>query len=266
MKIKFGISSCPNDTFMFEALINSKIDTQDLDFEFVIEDIKRLNNLSIKNKLDVSKISFGAFFNCMYNYEFVRSGAALGFGCGPLIIQKQGSRKLSRNSTIAIPGKYTTANLLLSKFFPHVVKKEEILFSEIENAVLNKDVDAGLIIHESRFTYLNKGLIKISDLGQLWEDETNSPIPLGGIVIKKEFPHKLKLQIQNLIKSSVLYAYNNFDETLKFVKKHAQEIDEYVIKKHIDLYVNENSVFLKQNGINAIKFLLSNVKGNKIFF
>ena len=147
-----------------------------------------------------------------------------------------------------------------------MVKKEEILFSKIENAVLNKDVDAGLIIHESRFTYLNKGLIKISDLGQLWEDETNSPIPLGGIVIKKEFSHKLKLQIQNLIKSSVLYAYNNFDETLKFVKKHAQEIDEYVIKKHIDLYVNENSVFLKQNGINAIKFLLSKVKGNKIFF
>ena len=256
MRLTFGFSSCPNDTFMFDALVNSKISTDGIDFDFIMEDVEKLNNMSIRNELDISKISYGSFLNCISNYELLKTGSALGENCGPLLIQKNHNKILTKHSKIAVPGRNTTANMLLNLFFPHFENTIEMVFSDIEEAVLNEEVDAGLIIHENRFTYLEKGLQKNADLGVLWESRTNLPIPLGGIVLKRSLPMQIKLKVQSLIRSSVLYAFENPEASMDYIRQNAQEIQEEVIRKHINLYVTNYSVDLGKKGINAVKILL----------
>lgn len=255
MKLTLGFSPCPNDTFMFDALVHAKVDTEGLEFEVVMEDVEALNQRALQQNLDVSKLSYHALLNCVEHYALLKSGSALGRNCGPLLIQKKCSPPLTADSKIAIPGKNTTANLLLSIAFPRLQNKEEMLFSDIEQAVIDGEVDAGLIIHENRFTYQEKGLEKVRDLGEYWESETALPIPLGGIVVKRDLPLEVQQKVQRVLRRSVEYAFNNPTSAKEYIRCHAQEMDEQVMYEHIKLYVNDFSVDLGVEGQKAIETL-----------
>lgn len=258
MNFTLGFSPCPNDCFIFDALIHKKIDTQGIDFTVIMEDVEALNNKAFKHELDITKLSYHAFLYLTNEYTLLNSGSALGFNCGPLLVKKSGHIIESIDSaSIAIPGKYTTANFLLSLAFPKAIHKQEILFSEIENSLLTNKVDAGLLIHENRFTYQDKGLEKIIDLGEYWESLIQSPIPLGGIVVKRTIEPALQKTIDLLIKQSVEFAFTNPESCMAFVKEHAQEMSEEVMKKHIALYVNEFSLDLGIIGKKAIQVLVN---------
>lgn len=256
MNFTLGFSPCPNDCFIFDALVHKKIDTQGIDFTVVMEDVEALNNKAFKQELDITKLSYHAFLYLTNHYALLNSGSALGFNCGPLLV-KDSKHKIENlnGATIAIPGKYTTANFLLSLAYPKAIHKKEILFSDIEEAVLSHKVDAGLLIHENRFTYQEKGLEKIIDLGEFWESLIQAPIPLGGIVVKKSVDISLQKTIDNLIKQSVEFAFANPESCIPFVKQHAQEMNEEVMKKHIALYVNDFSIDLGIIGKKAIQLL-----------
>lgn len=265
MELTLGFSPCPNDCFIFDALVHQKIDTQGIDFKIIMEDVEALNNKAFKEELDITKLSYHAFLHLTNEYALLNSGSALGFNCGPLLIQKAGNKIYDiNNAKIAIPGKYTTANFLLSMAYPQALNKTEILFSDIEHAVLNGTVDAGLIIHENRFTYQERGLTKIIDLGEYWEGLIHAPIPLGGIVVKRTIDKTLQKTIDTLIKQSVEFAFTNPESCMSFVKEHAQEMSEEVMKKHIALYVNDFSVDLGSIGKNAIQLLFDKAKENKL--
>ena len=252
-KLKIAFSTCPNDTFMFDALINKKIDAEGLSFDVHMADIEELNNLILMGEPDISKISFAVYPEIAGNYQFLQSGSALGYGNGPLIISK---KKIYpdelREVKMAIPGKKTTANYLLSSLFPEVKDKKEYVFSDIEEAVLSNEVDAGLIIHETRFTYHKKGLKLIADLGKIWEEKFKLPIPLGGIVVRRSLPEEIKFLIQKKIRESIDFGFEFPETSMDYIKSYAQELDEEVIKKHISLYVNNFSVDLGTSGQNAI--------------
>ena len=258
MKITLGLSPCPNDTFVFDALLHKKIDTEGIEFDVSFADVKQLNQWAFKEHYDMTKLSFNAFTRCVSAYVLLDSGSALGKNCGPLLIKKPDTLLLS-SSKIAIPGKYTTANLLLDISNPEYSNKKEMLFSEIEDKVLSGDADAGLIIHENRFTYQQRGLKKVQDLGEFWEQKTGLPLPLGGIVIKRSLPYDIKKKVERLLRSSVQYALENRDSSLDFVKSHAQEMDRDVIDSHIALYVNNYSVSLTHSGRAAIQLLFDKV-------
>lgn len=255
-KLTLGFSPCPNDTFMFDALVHGKIDTEGLSFEVVMEDVETLNQRAMNGELDATKISFAAFTKATDKYVLLDSGCALGLGVGPLVISKSDIPEFkvqSSNLKIAIPGENTTANFLFSFFFPVANNKTKMIFSEIEDAVLSGKVDAGVIIHENRFTYEMKGLKKIADLGELWEQETGQPVPLGGIAVKRNLHGEVQQKLNRVMRRSVEYAMANPESGFEFVKQNAQEMDEQVRRKHIALYVNEYSVNLGEKGRNAIK-------------
>lgn len=253
MELSLGISPCPNDTFIFDALIHQKIDTEGIQFNVVMEDVEALNLKAFQNKLDITKISFNAYTQLSFQYVLMNSGAALGFNCGPVLIShKRYNLNQINNLRIGIPGKNTTANLLLSLAFPEIEHKKEYLFSEIENGIINEEIDAGLIIHENRFTFEKRGFMKMIDLGEWWEKETHNAIPLGGIIGSRKLPKDLLLKIDHLIKKSVEFAFDNPASSLSFIKKHAQEMDEKIIQEHINLYVNEYSIDLGEIGRNAV--------------
>jgi len=254
MKLTLGFSPCPNDTFIFDALVHHKIDTEGLDFEVVFADVEQLNKWAFNGKLDITKLSYNAFTHCVNDYALLDSGSALGNNCGPLLIKKPNTI-LTVKSKIAIPGKYTTANMLLSISFPEYQNKVETLFSDIENEVLNGNVDAGLIIHENRFTYQEKGLEKVKDLGEFWEEETGLPIPLGGIVVKRELPLATQHKIERVLRKSVEYAFANPNSSADYVKCHAQEMEKQVLDAHIALYVNDYSISLGDQGRKAVQLL-----------
>lgn len=258
MKFKLAISSCPNDTFMFDAIINKRIDVGQYEFELHIADIEKLNRLAFKTETDIAKISYHSFFKIIDNYELLNSGSALGKNCGPLIISK---RKIFLDELvdckIAIPGTNTTANLLMKIFYPNAINKSVYLFSDIETAVLDNECDAGLVIHETRFTYKNRGLKLISDLGNLWEKQFQLPIPLGGIAIRSNLPNKVKSDINKILRSSVEFAFSNPDASMQFMKQNAVELDEQIIKQHVELYVNNYSIDLGGEGKRSVEILLS---------
>ncbi len=255
--LTIGISSCPNDTFMFDAIYNKRIDLKGINFQFVIADIEQLNEEVLSQSLDISKLSYYAYAIAMENYQLLDGGSALGRNCGPLLISKEKMQleELSGHESLAIPGEHTTANLLTTIALPRLINKTPVLFSEIENAVIDGKFDLGLIIHESRFTYASKGLNKVVDLGEYWEENTGMPIPLGGIAIKRSLPDDLKLVINRIVKESVKYAFENPEKSKPFIKSLAQEMDEEVIDKHIALYVNEYSKDLGGKGRQAISYL-----------
>ncbi len=258
MKFSLAFSPCPNDTFIFDALVNKKIDTEDFEFDVMLEDVQTLNQLALQNKIDISKISYGVLPLLIDNYFLLNSGGALGKGVGPLLISKNKIllEELD-DKKIAIPGKNTTANMLFSLAFPNAKNKVFKIFNEIEDAVLNNEVDAGVIIHENRFTYQQRGLIKLIDLGDYWETQMQLPIPLGGIVMKKSFDKSISKKIDALIRKSVEYAFaNNYKELTGYVKMYSQEMSEEVMRKHIDLYVNNFSIDLGKEGKNAVLKLI----------
>lgn len=256
MELTLGFSPCPNDTFIFDALVNNKIDTNGLLFNTRLEDVETLNQWALQGKLHITKLSFAAGLKVADQYRLLNSGSALGRGCGPLLIAR-GPVETERvkDLTVAIPGENTTANLLFSIAYPGAVHKKIMLFSDIENAVLSGEVDAGVIIHENRFTYQQKGLVKLTDLGEYWETQTGQPIPLGGIFIRKDIAEEIQQQVDKLIHSSLQYAFAAYPVLSPYVKEHAQEMDEQVMRQHIDLYVNEFSLDLGEEGRTAIEKL-----------
>ena len=250
-----GFSPCPNDTFIMDALVHNRIQSE---FEFIpaIHDVDVLNNLAKNGELSITKLSFGAYPGVSDKYQILAAGSALGRACGPLLISKNAidSKSLS-DLSVAIPGETTTANLLLSILYPEIKQKKVFLFSEIENAVLSGEVDLGLIIHENRFTYAQKGLLKFADLGENWEVETSLPIPLGCIAIKRSISEEVKAKISKLLSRSVEYAFQNPNESKPYTHKYAQEMDESVQQQHINLYVNNFSINLGEEGKNASREL-----------
>lgn len=264
MELSLGFSPCPNDCFLFDALLQHSngraplIDTEGLSFRPRLADVEALNKAAFAGELEVTKLSYHAFAYCTATYQLLHAGSALGRNCGPLLISK---RQISEAEVrtgqlrIAIPGHYTTANFLLGLAFPEATQKVPMLFSDIEAAVLNGTVDAGLIIHENRFTYAAKGLRKIIDLGEFWESTTGSPIPLGGIVIKRSLPEEIKQTVNRVLRRSVEYAFANPEASMPFVRDHAQEMEEAVMKQHIALYVNEFSIDLGATGKSAVELL-----------
>jgi 1,4-dihydroxy-6-naphthoate synthase len=257
MKLTLGFSPCPNDTFIFDALVNKKIDTGGFEFDVVLEDVQTLNGWAIEGKLDISKISYGVLPLVLSNYSLLDSGGALGKGVGPLLIaKKQILFSEIDECAVAIPGKNTTAHLLFSLAFPNAQKKQFMLFSDIEDAVISGEVDCGVIIHENRFTYQNKGLKKITDLGEFWEEKTGYPIPLGGIVMNKKFDGTWQQKTDALIRKSVEFAFSNYPLLADYVKQHAQEMDETVMRQHVDLYVNNYSITLGEDGRKAVQKLV----------
>ncbi len=257
MDLSISISPCPNDTFIFYGLISGKISIPDVKFIFNFADIEELNSKVLSCNTDICKISYAIANRVSNNYDFLRAGSALGKGVGPVLITYHNENfNLLPKHTIVLPGENTTAHLLFKYFYPNYYNKTFMLFSEIENRLIEKKYDAGVIIHENRFTYHEKGLTKIVDLGEKWEKETNLPIPLGGIVIKKEIPKAIKQKINNAIKLSIEYANKNIDETLNFCKSYAQEMQLQIMLNHINLYVNEYSIDIGKDGEKAIFKLL----------
>ena len=257
MKISIGFSPCPNDTYVFDALVNQLIDTQGLEFELYIEDVETLNEWALEGRLDVTKLSFPALFATQGNYRLLDSGAALGKGVGPLLVSKEDQGMdpaLINNSTIALPGQHTTAHFLFSMAIPNALKKEFMLFADIEEAVLSGQNTLGVLIHENRFTYAAKGLHKIMDLGTYWEQQTGVPIPLGGIAIKKSLAESKGNVIQRLIAESLLKARQQHTIS-EFVRAHAQSMKPEVMQQHIDLYVNDYTLSLGSDGKKAIRML-----------
>lgn len=259
MKFTLGFSPCPNDTFIFDALVNHKIDTGGLEFEVVLEDVQTLNQWAMEGRLDISKISYGVLPLVLDQYQVLNSGGALGKGVGPLLIRKENSPLHDdqvADYRVGIPGENTTAHMLYSLAYPHTAHKTFMIFSDIEQAVLDGRVDYGVIIHENRFTYREKGLYKVVDLGDYWERQTGLPIPLGGIVTQKKFDASIQHKIDRLIKSSITYAFANYPHITEYVRQHSQEMDESVMRQHIDLYVNDFSVELGPDGRHAVLKLL----------
>ena len=268
MTLSLGFSPCPKDTFIFDAMSHHKIDTEGLDFEVQYDDVETLNQKAMRGELDITKLSYHAFAYVADKYVLLDSGSALGFGVGPLLIsdaeisisdlqagQIQSGASDIRNPLIGIPGKYTTANFLLGTAFPKATNKVELVFSDIEDAVLDGRIDVGLIIHENRFTYQDKGLHKIIDLGDYWEKQTGCAIPLGGIVANRKLPVDVQHKINRVLRKSVEFAFANPKSGLEYIRSHAQEMSEEVMYKHIELYVNKYSINLGDEGRKAIQLL-----------
>lgn len=268
--LTLGFSPCPNDTFIFDAMVNEGMNTGQLHFDYVMEDVETLNQWAFEGKLDITKLSYNTFLHVADRYTLLDSGSALGRGVGPLLIQSEAlahkdestlAAYLSR-ARIAIPGLHTTANLLFSLAFPDAVHKTEVLFSEIENRVLSGEFDCGLVIHESRFTYQQRGLYKLMDMGDWWEKASGSAIPLGGICIRKDIPKAVARQVEGLIRESLQLSWKSYPVLSAFVRNNAQEMEEAVMRKHINLYVNEFSDTLGEEGRNAVDTLFRKAEAN----
>jgi len=258
MKLTLGFSPCPNDTFIFGAMVLGKIDTEGLDFDYFLADVEELNSKAFEGKTDILKLSYHSYAYVAENYLILDAGSAIGRGNGPLLIGKKEIRMDEIPSlTIAIPGRYTTANLLFSIYCPDALNKKACLFSEIPDILLNEEADAGIIIHETRFTYHEKGLRKIADLGEYWENLTGLPVPLGAIVVKRSLPEDISLKVNRIIGRSLEYAYNNPEAAFSFVRQHAKETDADVIRSHIKLYVNDYTKRLGMEGRKAVNKFFS---------
>jgi len=265
-KIRIAISPCPNDTFMFWAMLHQQVDTSGMTFSVEMRDIEQLNRAAKEQEFDVIKISYAHFPKVSQAYRLLTAGSALGFGNGPLLVSR---RKIYPDEVphlrIAIPGVDTTANMLLTIAYPVASNKKEYLFSDIEEVVLSDEADAGLLIHETRFTYAQKGLRKIMDMGEYWENETGLPLPLGAIAVRRDLSEETKHQLNNALRKSVRYALQNPNAADEFVMLHAQAMSLEVCRKHINLYVNEFSVDLGEKGKQAVQTLLSRGTASGLF-
>jgi 1,4-dihydroxy-6-naphthoate synthase len=265
MKLSLGFSPCPNDTFIFEALVHGRVDTEGISFDWFLADVEELNRRAMEGSVDITKMSFHAYAVAAANYLILDSGSALGRNNGPLVVSR---RKLYpdelENALIAIPGKYTTANLFFSIFWPGASRKREYLFSDIPEAVMSGEVDAGIIIHETRFTYQALGLKKVADTGEYWEKMTGMPVPLGGIVVNRGVNEDIAAKVSRSIRRSIEYAWADPSASLDFIRRNAREIDAAVTKEHISLFVNSFSLSLGEEGKAAIERLYSVARERKV--
>lgn len=259
MRIKLGFSTCPNDTFMFDALAHGRIDLDGIEYEIHLADIFHLNQMAMRGELDMIKVSYNTYGQVIQDYALLNSGSALGHNCGPLLISKEPltvEEIVSKNLPVGIPGENTTANLLLGYFAPELKNKRSYIFHEIMPAIEKGEVAAGVIIHENRFTYQDRGLQLIQDLGEYWEGQTKLPIPLGAIIARKSLGSETLAKVQRHMRESVAFAFANPSESKTFVKEHAQEMNPEVMQAHIDLYVNDFSLSLGENGLQAVNQVL----------
>jgi len=256
MELTLGFSTCPNDTFIFDAMVNGKVDTYGIKFSYHLADVEELNRKAFNEEYDITKISFHAYTHIAWNYMLLNSGSALGNNNGPLLISKKNiDPSKIKDLRIGIPGKYTTANLLFMMAWPEAANISEYLFSRIEDAVLNDEIDAGLIIHENRFTYEKRGLLKIRDLGEYWDDLTSHPIPLGGIAIRRAIPEEIALTVDTIIRSSIEHSCRNPESPYDFIRRYAVTMDREVMDRHIRLYVNDYTLNLGDEGKGAVRRL-----------
>lgn len=263
--LTLGYSPCPNDTFIFYALVHNKIDTGRISFKEILLDVETLNQKALSAELDITKVSFHAYAYLRDKYTLLRSGGAMGTGCGPLLVAKNKTSKESlRGKKIAIPGRLTTAFLLLQLYDPALAEDIVVMpFNRVMEAVRSGNVDAGLIIHESRFTYPVYGLYEITDLGKWWETETGLPIPLGCVIAKKTLGGNIIRDVEALTRKSVEYAFSNREETKDYIKAHSQELADEIIAQHINLYVSDYSIDFGDKGLAAVEelFKLAEKKG-----
>ena len=266
MRLTIGLSPCPNDTFIFFALLNGKIHSDNLDFQPIIKDVEELNQLALKGIPDITKVSYHTAGLVVKQYCLLRTGGALGRGCGPIIVTTEGrTYEEIRYAPIAVPGRYTTAYLLLCLYDKGLAEKAVFMpFDRIMEAVKDGKVGSGLIIHEGRFTYHRYKLKMLVDLGSWWEEETGLPIPLGGIIAKRALGENRLQEIEKMIKASIEYAGKHPEDLMPFIKSYAQEMEDDVIKQHIKLYVNQFSTDIGVEGIRAIEELLSRADINGI--
>ena len=259
--LSLGFSPCPNDTFIFPALVKGVVRAGGVSFQERLEDVETLNRLAAEGALDVSKVSYGAIPHLVRDYVLLRSGGALGRGCGPLVVAREAfGRGDLAGRRIAIPGRNTTANLLLRLYAPDAAPGIEMVYSDIMPAVARGEVDAGLIIHESRFTYPQHGLVKVVDLGEWWESTTGLPIPLGGILARRALGAGTIRAIDDALRRSVEHAFADPSASRDYVRAHAQEMDDEVTRQHIDLYVNRFSVDVGDEGERAIHELFARAR------
>ncbi len=264
--LTIGYSPCPNDTFIFYALIHGKVKIPGVEFREQLDDVETLNRVALDGRLDITKISYHAFGLLRERYALLRSGGALGRGCGPLVVARAGTTLSNlKGGIIAIPGTLTTAHLLLRLYDPSLTNVAVMSFDRIMNAVAEGRAAAGLIIHESRFTYPQYGLEKLLDLGAWWEHYSGLPIPLGGILGKRALGKDILLMVESAIRDSLRYARQHTDEVLEYCKQHSQEMDESVMKSHIALYVNEFSDDVGPAGMTAISRLFAEAEARGVF-
>lgn len=257
MTLRLAISTCPNDTFMFDAMIHGRIDTEGLDFELVMADIEELNHLAASGKIDVCKISYGVYGLVCKSFKVLNAGSALGRGNGPLLVSRHKMYKDEiGGAKVAVPGLHTTANMLVTKLFGGDFERRPYLFSDIAEVVLSDECDAGVLIHEGRFTYREKGLNLVADLGEEWEKLTSLPLPLGAIVVNRDLDLATQQKVDRVLRRSIEYAFANPKESHDFVKNHARELSDEVLESHISLFVNDFSVDLGADGRRAVLELL----------
>jgi 1,4-dihydroxy-6-naphthoate synthase len=261
MKLTLGFSPCPNDTFIFEAMVHGRIDTEGLEFDWFLADVEELNRKAVEGSVDITKMSFHAYARTAEKYLILDSGSALGRSNGPLVVSKRDLRPEELDDAmIAIPGRLTTANLLFSIFWPKATRKHEYLFSDIPDAVLSGAADAGLIIHETRFTYRAMGLSMVADTGAMWEEMTGLPVPLGCIVVNRNISQATAEKVDRAIWRSIEYARNSPGESVEFIRKYARETEADVTREHIKLYVNDFSLSLGGEGRSAIERLFAEAR------
>ncbi|MFP7753341.1 1,4-dihydroxy-6-naphthoate synthase [Thermodesulfobacteriota bacterium B35] len=266
-ELSIGYSPCPNDTFIFHALVHGLVHTGAISFAPpLLEDVETLNRWAMEARLDVSKLSFHALGHVLDRYVMLASGAALGRGCGPLLVttpERAGDDPAGW--TIAIPGEFTTAALLLALYAPGHGQAEVMRFDRIMSAVRSGRVDAGLVIHEGRFTYQAQGLVCVCDLGRWWEEETGLPIPLGCIAARRSLDASVVAAVEEAVRASILAARARPGVSLPYIRQHARELDRDVISSHIGLYVNDFSVDLGEEGVAAVQELLRRGRRAGIF-
>lgn len=255
-ELSLGYSTCPNDTLIFYGLVHGRVDTRGVSYGVSLADVEALNQQAAQGVLDVTKLSFAAIGNLLETYGLLRAGAALGRGCGPLVVAKPGiDLSMINRLTIATPGAWTTASMLLQLYLKGTPKLFPMLFSDIMPAVQRGEVDLGVIIHEGRFTYSTHGLTCLIDLGRWWEEITGLPIPLGGIAIRRSLPEKIIQAVERSLIESIEYGLSHRDEAQGYIRRHAQELAPEVIDQHISLYVNDFSMDLGQEGVHAVETL-----------
>lgn len=254
MSIKLSISPCPNDTFMFDAIINRRIDLMGLDIEVEYHDIEVLNSHAMERRADITKCSTALLPAIDDRYRLLDSGAALGRGNGPLLVRRKGDTSAIKH--IAVPGEHTTANALIKRLFPEIKKRAPMLFSEIAKAVERGEFDAGVLIHEGRFVYERENLELIADLGLEWERREGLPLPLGSIVAARDLEEGVAERFETLLRESIAYAFAHPEVSRDFIKSHAQEMEDSVIDRHIALFVNEFSLTLGDEGREAVRRLI----------
>ncbi|MBR2008169.1 MAG: 1,4-dihydroxy-6-naphthoate synthase [Alistipes sp.] len=251
--MRLSISPCPNDTFMFDAIVNGRIDCEGLSFEVEYHDIEELNHGVEALGPDISKISCAVLPAIKQHYRLLDSGAALGRGNGPLLVRRKGDKGAIKH--LLVPGEHTTANALVGRLFPQIEYREPMLFSKIAEAVERGDADGGVLIHEGRFVYERRNLELVADLGVEWERQTDLPLPLGGIVIKRELGDDMRSRVERVLRRSIEYAFDNPLLSRDYIKAHAQEMEDDVIEKHIALFVNDFSLSLGEQGRRALTLL-----------